>query len=1113
MAAVCLVGAAVLCLCSPASAAITRSGTLQATVVDNFRAEESTTRYSLEHGQQEIPLRPTAVRAEPGDRVSVRGEMRDGRLVGAVRSTSSDADPQALTLGTPRKVAVLLFTLPGDGGHSWSQEQARSRIFTASNSVSAFYDEESYGQISLTGKLSANGDVFGPFSLSGSPAGCPYQAWNDEADEAAEDAGVDLTGYQHIVYIFPLKSACEWAGIADLNGSQIDINGNFFDETAKKVIAHEFGHNLGLLHAGSWTCTSGGARVQISNTCTTSEYGDPFDAMGNIGYRHNSGWNLDKLGILVPENVQTVAVSGTYALRSALAPSTEPTVLRIPRTRAAADNSVTSWYLLEVRQTGGIFENVTDASTSGVSIRATRPGASAETVLLDANPATASFSDAPLKAGQTFDGGPVQIKALSAGDGQASVEVEVDTEPPSAPEVQATVDADGVHLSWVSTDNVGVEQYFVYRDGAILTSLSTPSFIDRRAPVGDHDYVVVARDESRNESDPSEPLTVTVPTVSGPTCATGKCRLAYRYAGAAATWTVPPGVHDAFLTVEGANGGGGPAPERPGGGAARIWATLEPLTVGQVVDISVGGEGERHSEGGAGGFNGGGDGGLGGGGGGYTKVELESTLEILAAGGGGGGLAGSGSIGLGGGGGTAQDQGSAGANGFQVTAQGATLGGGKGGAAGGTGGAGGPGGQVTGSSGCAGGAQPGVSGGSGSGFIGGGGVANAGGGGGGGYVGGGQGGGGAADACGAKATSGGGGAGSSFVAPGRLDGFDSTLGNGDGWLSIEYDNPIGLGAHSYVTYEDQELDVPAAEGVLSGVSSPDGVSLTLSLVSPPDHGSLTLEDDGSFTYMPEAAYLGSDSFDYRISDPSGHYADATAALNVAGPPSATISSPLSGGTYVVGQAVPTAFSCSEGTGGTGLSSCDDSTGATSVSGGAGHLDTAAVGDHTYTVTAVSKTDLTDSASIAYTVVEPPPAPPEVPEEPPEVPKQPPNEPPKESRLRIELSAARRSLRELLRTGELVVVARASEAAKVALTGKAKLRVRAGRRQLTKFVAVFRRKTFSFGEAGEKRVSLVLSPRGREALRGLAMLRLAVSGEATGTDGEAARTRIALTLHR
>ncbi len=1049
----------------------------------------------------------------------VTGDMRGRRLVGAVRDTPSgeqtQAPPitsQALAEAVPRKVAVLLLRFPGDPAVPWSAEETRSKIFTASNSVNAFYDEESYGQISLTGKLRPDGDVFGWLSLGSTQVGCPFTTWDDEADQAAADAGIDLSGYQHVVYAFPFRSGCSWAGIATVDGSRINLNGN----AGSRVIAHEVGHNLGLQHAGSWTCSVGGVRVQISDTCTISEYGDPFDTMGNIGYRHNNGWNLAKLGILAPENIQTVAVSGIYSLRSALLPTTEPTTLRVPRTRSPS-GSVSSWYYLEVRKTGGVFESVSDASTTGVSIRATREGFATETALLDANPATSSFADAPLKPGQTFDAGPVQIKTLSAGGGIVSVEVEVDTEPPTVPEdLQAVVEADGVRLDWVSTDNVGVERYIVFRDGEELGSTTTPSFLDRRPPVGDRDYVVVAEDESLNASDPSEPLTVTVPAVSGPTCSAAKCELAYRYAGAPATWTVPPGVNSAFLTVEGAGGGGrGGGPERLGGGGALVWGTLEPLTTGQVAEIDLGGQGKPYSEGGAGGFNGGGDGGIGGGGGGYTTFELDSTLEVLAGGGGGGGVDGANGalLATGGRGGAGGQQGSAGTRGLNNTAQGATLQGGQGGVGGGAGATGGTGGGVTGLTTCPGGAQAGVSGASGGDLAGGGGVVEAGGGGGGGYVGGGQGGGGAGDDCDAKSGSGGGGGGSSFLAPGRPGSFSTASGGGDGWLSIAYDNPVVLVAHGYTTYGDLELDVPAQQGVLADGSAPEGVSLTLSQTDPPDHGSLTLRSDGSFTYVPEPAFLGSDSFGYRVEDPAGHYADATVALNVAGPPAAVISSPSPGGTYEVGQIVPTGFSCSEGTGGTGLSSCNDSSGTTSASGGAGHLDTSAVGEHTYTVTAVSKTGLIDSASIGYTVVAAP-EPPDEPGKPPDDPRIPPSDD-EDRPLRIQLSSGTegRSVRELLRTGELTVVARVSEAATVGLRGQAKLRARAGRRQVTKLVGALRGKTVRFAAAGERRVTLALSQRGREALRRLAKPQLTVTGEAINSAGETAAKRMMLTLQQ
>jgi len=78
------------------------------------------------------------------------------------------------------------------------------------------------------------------------------------------------------------------------------------------------------------------------------------------------------------------------------------------------------------------------------------------------------------------------------------------------------------------------------------------------------------------------------------------------------------------------------------------------------------------------------------------------------------------------------------------------------------------------------------------------------------------------------------------------------------------DAPVAVN-DSYPAARDTTLNV-AAPGVLINDSDVDGDTLSAVLVSQPTHGSLTLNSNGSFSYVPASNYVGSDSFTYKAND-------------------------------------------------------------------------------------------------------------------------------------------------------------------------------------------------------------------------------------------------------
>ncbi len=79
--------------------------------------------------------------------------------------------------------------------------------------------------------------------------------------------------------------------------------------------------------------------------------------------------------------------------------------------------------------------------------------------------------------------------------------------------------------------------------------------------------------------------------------------------------------------------------------------------------------------------------------------------------------------------------------------------------------------------------------------------------------------------------------------------------------------PVAAKNDSYSTYKNTTLTI-AAPGVLTNDTDPQHDPLTASLVSTTKHGTLTLNANGSFVYVPTAGFTGTDTFTYQVSDGS-----------------------------------------------------------------------------------------------------------------------------------------------------------------------------------------------------------------------------------------------------
>lgn len=100
-------------------------------------------------------------------------------------------------------------------------------------------------------------------------------------------------------------------------------------------------------------------------------------------------------------------------------------------------------------------------------------------------------------------------------------------------------------------------------------------------------------------------------------------------------------------------------------------------------------------------------------------------------------------------------------------------------------------------------------------------------------------------------------------------------------LLIKYSNIVPNAIDdTYAPTEDALFSVNTHDGVLANDTDADMDALSAVLVDPPQHGTVTLAANGSFTYLSEVNFFGTDSFTYTAND-LGVSEPATVTLEVA----------------------------------------------------------------------------------------------------------------------------------------------------------------------------------------------------------------------------------------
>jgi ELWxxDGT repeat protein len=99
------------------------------------------------------------------------------------------------------------------------------------------------------------------------------------------------------------------------------------------------------------------------------------------------------------------------------------------------------------------------------------------------------------------------------------------------------------------------------------------------------------------------------------------------------------------------------------------------------------------------------------------------------------------------------------------------------------------------------------------------------------------------------------------------------------WRAVVNRAPV-CADDAYSVNQESSLVVPVLTGVMANDRDPDADAIQLQLLTSTAHGQLVFNADGSFTYVPQPAFLGIDGFTYRAFDGIDYSAETSVSITV-----------------------------------------------------------------------------------------------------------------------------------------------------------------------------------------------------------------------------------------